>query len=154
MSQKGYIVASIDNRGTPSLRGRDFRKALYGGIGILSSHDQADSQKAMHERWEFIDPDRVGIWGHSGGGSMTLNMLFRYPELYKVGVSRAPVPDQRLYDAIYQERYSGLLDQYSEGYEQGSPWCATTGNSIFLLTRIAHTAFASGRARSCICTRR
>ena len=121
MSQKGYIVASIDNRGTPSLRGRDFRKALYGGIGILSSHDQADSQKAMHERWEFIDPDRVGIWGHSGGGSMTLNMLFRYPELYKVGVSRAPVPDQRLYDAIYQERYSGLLDQYSEGYEQGSP---------------------------------
>ena len=121
MSQKGYIVASVDNRGTPSLRGRDFRKALYGGIGILSSRDQADSQKAIQERWEFIDGDRVGIWGHSGGGSMTLNMLFRYPEQYRVGVSRAPVPDQRLYDAIYQERYSGLLDEYADGYEQGSP---------------------------------
>ena len=121
MSQKGYIVASVDNRGTPSLRGRDFRKSLYGGIGILSSHDQADSQEAMQKRWEFIDGDRVGIWGHSGGGSMTLNMMFRYPEQYKVGVSRAPVPDQRLYDAIYQERYSGLLDEYADGYEQGSP---------------------------------
>jgi dipeptidyl-peptidase-4 len=121
MSQKGYIIASVDNRGTPSLRGRDFRKALYGGIGILSSRDQADSQKALQERWSFIDGDRVGIWGHSGGGSMTLNMLFRYPEQYKVGVSRAPVPDQRLYDAIYQERYSGLLDEYANGYEQGSP---------------------------------
>ncbi|MEO0367082.1 MAG: DPP IV N-terminal domain-containing protein, partial [Pseudomonadota bacterium] len=121
MAQKGYLVASVDNRGTPSLRGRDFRKALYGGIGILSSRDQADSLKAIMDRWSFIDPDRVGIWGHSGGGSMTLNMLFRYPELYKVGVSRAPVPDQRLYDAIYQERYSGLLEDHAEGYEQGSP---------------------------------
>ena len=121
MSQKGYIIVSVDNRGTPSLRGRDFRKALYGGIGILSSRDQADSQKAIQERWDFIDGDRVGIWGHSGGGSMTLNMMFRYPEQYDVGVSRAPVPDQRLYDAIYQERYSGLLDEYAHGYEQGSP---------------------------------
>ncbi|MEM9055912.1 MAG: prolyl oligopeptidase family serine peptidase, partial [Pseudomonadota bacterium] len=121
MAQQGYLIASVDNRGTPSLRGRDFRKALYGGIGILSSRDQADAQKAMHARWSFIDADRVGIWGHSGGGSMTLNMLFRYPELYSVGVSRAPVPDQRLYDAIYQERYSGLLEDHADGYEQGSP---------------------------------
>lgn len=121
MSQRGYIVASVDNRGTPSLRGRDFRKALYGGIGILSSRDQADAQRAMLAQWPFIDPDRVGIWGHSGGGSMTLNALFRYPDLYKVGISRAPVPDQRLYDAIYQERYSGLLDEHADGYEQGSP---------------------------------
>ncbi len=121
MSQKGYVVASVDNRGTPSLRGRDFRKSLYGGIGILSSRDQAESQKALQERWGFIDEDRVGIWGHSGGGSMTLNMLFRYPDLYKVGVSRAPVPDQRLYDAIYQERYSGLIEDHADGYEQGSP---------------------------------
>ncbi|MEM1262762.1 MAG: DPP IV N-terminal domain-containing protein [Pseudomonadota bacterium] len=121
MTQQGYIVASIDNRGTPSLLGRDFRKALYGGIGILSSRDQAESQRIMLERWPFIDAERVGIWGHSGGGSMTLNMLFRHPELYKVGVSRAPVPDQRLYDAIYQERYSGLLEDHAEGYRDGSP---------------------------------
>ncbi len=121
MSQKGYIILSVDNRGTPSLLGRDFRKSLYGGIGILSSQDQADSQRALHERWSFIDQDRIGIWGHSGGGSMTLNMLFRHPDLYHVGVSRAPVPDQRLYDAIYQERYSGLLEDHADGYVQGSP---------------------------------
>ncbi|MEO1325946.1 MAG: S9 family peptidase [Pseudomonadota bacterium] len=121
MAQKGYVVASVDNRGTPSLRGRDFRKALYGGIGILSSRDQSDSQAAMHKKYPFIDSERVGIWGHSGGGSMTLNMLFRYPDQYQVGVSRAPVPDQRLYDAIYQERYSGLLADHEEGYVQGSP---------------------------------
>ncbi|MEO0423571.1 MAG: DPP IV N-terminal domain-containing protein, partial [Pseudomonadota bacterium] len=121
MTQHGYLVASIDNRGARTPRGRDWRKAVYGQIGILSSRDQADALQAMLERFAFIDPERVGIWGHSGGGSMTLNMLFRYPDLYHVGVSRAPVPDQRLYDAIYQERYSGLLDDYAEAYTEASP---------------------------------
>ena len=121
MTQRGYVVVSIDNRGTPSLRGRDWRKSLYGGIGILSSRDQYDALQALLARHDYLDPDRVGIWGHSGGGSMTLNMLFRYPEAYHVGVSRAPVSDQRLYDAIYQERYSGLLDEHADGYVQGSP---------------------------------
>ncbi|MEE4278734.1 MAG: DPP IV N-terminal domain-containing protein [Halieaceae bacterium] len=121
MTQRDYVVVSIDNRGTPSLKGRDWRKALYGGIGILSSRDQYDGLQDLLARHDFLDPQRVGIWGHSGGGSMTLNMLFRYPEAYAVGVSRAPVSDQRLYDAIYQERYSGLLEEHAEGYEQGSP---------------------------------
>jgi dipeptidyl-peptidase-4 len=75
----------------------------------------------MADRWSYIDANHVGIWGHSGGGSMTLNMLFRYPKQYHVGVSSAPVTDQRLYDTIYQERYSGLLEQFEEGYHQGSP---------------------------------
>ncbi len=121
MSQKGYVIASVDNRGTKAPRGRDWRRSIYGGIGILSSRDQSDALSAMCERWTFIDCDRVGIWGHSGGGSMTLNMLFRYPDQYHVGVSRAPVPDQKLYDSIYQERYSGLLSEFEEGYQQGSP---------------------------------
>jgi dipeptidyl-peptidase-4 len=121
MTQRGYVVVSIDNRGTPSLRGRDWRKSLYGGIGVLSSRDQYDGLQALLERHDYLDPERIGIWGHSGGGSMTLNMLFRYPDAYHVGVSRAPVADQRLYDAIYQERYSGLLDEHAEGYVQGSP---------------------------------
>ncbi len=121
MTQRGYVVASIDNRGTPSLRGRDFRKALYGGIGVLSSRDQYDGLTALLDERSYLDPERVGIWGHSGGGSMTLNMLFRYPDSYQVGVSRAPVSDQRLYDAIYQERYSGLLEEHAEGYVEGSP---------------------------------
>ncbi|WP_448549077.1 S9 family peptidase [Thalassotalea fusca] len=121
MTEQGFIIASIDNRGTRAPKGRDWRKSIYGEVGVKSSRDQSDALKEMAKRWSFIDTDRVGIWGHSGGGSMTLNMLFRYPEQYHVGISLAPVPDQRLYDTIYQERYSGLLPDYEEGYKQGSP---------------------------------
>jgi len=121
MTEKGYLVASIDNRGTRAPKGREWRKQVYGAIGVLSSRDQSDALNAMAERWSYIDTNRVGIWGHSGGGSMTLNMLFRYPEQYHVGISLAPVPDQRLYDTIYQERYSGILADNEEGYKQGSP---------------------------------
>jgi dipeptidyl-peptidase-4 len=121
LTEQGYIVASIDNRGTRAPKGREWRKSIYGAVGILSSRDQSDALKAMAKRWSYIDTDHVGIWGHSGGGSMTLNMMFRYPEQYHVGISIAPVPDQRLYDTIYQERYSGLLPDYEEGYKQGSP---------------------------------
>ena len=121
MSQRGFIISSVDNRGTKSPRGRDWRRSIYGGVGILGSRDQADSLKAICSRWTFVDCDRVGVWGHSGGGSMTLNLMFRYPEQYHVGISRAPVADQRLYDSIYQERYSGLLTEYAEGYRLGSP---------------------------------
>jgi len=121
MTQRGFLIASVDNRGTKAPRGRDWRRSVYGGIGILSSRDQSDSLKAICKRWIYVDCEHVGIWGHSGGGSMTLNMMFRYPEQYDVGIARAPVPDQRLYDTIYQERYSGLLSDFEEGYEQGSP---------------------------------
>ena len=121
LTQHGFIVASIDNRGTRAPKGQQWRKSIYGAVGILSSRDQSDALKAMAKRWSYIDTDRVGIWGHSGGGSMTLNMLFRYPEQYQVGISLAPVADQLLYDTIYQERYSGLLPDYAEGYKKGSP---------------------------------
>lgn len=120
MTQKGFVVSSVDNRGTKAPRGRDWRRSVYGNIGPLGARDQADSLAAICKRWSYIDCDRVGIWGHSGGGSMTLNMLFRYPEQYHVGVSRAPVPDQRLYDSIYQERYSGLLTEFEENYKEAS----------------------------------
>ena len=121
LTQQGFIVASIDNRGTRAPKGREWRKQIYGAVGVLSSRDQSDALKAMADRWSYIDTSRVGIWGHSGGGSMTLNMMFRYPEQYHVGIASAPVPDQRLYDTIYQERYSGLLPDYEEGYKKGSP---------------------------------
>ncbi len=121
LTQQGFIIASVDNRGTPAAKGRAWRKSIYGAVGVLSSRDQADALTAISKRWSYIDTDRVGIWGHSGGGSMALNMLFRYPEQYQVGISSAPVADQRLYDTIYQERYSGLLPDYAQGYQQGSP---------------------------------
>ena len=121
LTEQGFIVASVDNRGTRAPKGQEWRKSIYGGVGILSSRDQSDALKAMAKRWSYIDTNRVGIWGHSGGGSMALNMLFRYPEQYHVGISSAPVADQLLYDTIYQERYSGLLPEHAEGYKQGSP---------------------------------
>ncbi|MDJ0837136.1 MAG: S9 family peptidase [Acidobacteriota bacterium] len=120
LTQKGYLMATVDNRGTPSPRGREWRKCVYGKIGVLTSADQAEAAKAMG-KWDFVDAERIAIWGWSGGGSSTLNALFRYPEIYHTGMSVAPVPDQRLYDTIYQERYTGLPDEDAENYEQGSP---------------------------------
>lgn len=121
LAQQGYIVASFDNRGTPAPRGRAWRKSIYRQIGILASRDQAAAVKAALGVWPYIDAERVGVWGWSGGGSMTLNAMFRYPGLYKAGISVASVPDQRLYDTIYQERYMGLPDDNTDGYTEGSP---------------------------------
>lgn len=121
LAQQGYIVASIDNRGTPAPKGRAWRKSIYRKIGVISSQDQANAVKAMLTKYPFIDASRVGIWGWSGGGSSTLNAMFRYPDIYKTGMSVAPVPDMSLYDTIYQERYMGLPDANAEDYKQGSP---------------------------------
>jgi dipeptidyl-peptidase-4 len=120
LAQQGYIVISVDNRGTPAPRGRAWRKIVYRQIGILASQDQAAACRIIR-RWPFVDSTRVGIWGSSGGGSMTLNMLFRYPELYHTGMSVAPVADQRYYNTIYQERYMGLPQNNPEGFKNGSP---------------------------------
>jgi dipeptidyl-peptidase-4 len=121
LADQGYIVASVDNRGTPAPKGRAWRKVVYGQIGILSSKEQADAVRALAAQRAYIDASRVGIWGWSGGGSATLNAMFRYPDVYRVGVSVAPVPDEKLYDTVYQERYMGLPQQNVEGYRLGSP---------------------------------
>jgi dipeptidyl-peptidase-4 len=94
---------------------------VYGSVGDLSSKEQAAAIRALAAKRELLDLDRVGIWGWSGGGSSTLNAMFRFPDLYKVGVSVAPVPDQKLYDTIYQERYMGLPSTNAEGYRLASP---------------------------------
>lgn len=120
LTQQGYIVASLDNRGTPSLRGREWRKVVYRKVGVIASVDQAGAARSMM-RWPMVDSTRIGIWGWSGGGSMTLNMMFRYPDIYRTGMSVAPVPDQRLYDTIYQERYMGLPQDNEADYLEGSP---------------------------------
>ncbi|MEO7272071.1 MAG: DPP IV N-terminal domain-containing protein [Vicinamibacterales bacterium] len=116
----GYVVVSFDNAGTPAPRGRAWRKSIYGAVGVLSSAQQAQALRSLARSHAFIDLTRVGVWGWSGGGTNTLNLMFRYPELYKVGMSVAPVPDQRLYDSIYQERYMGLPKENPKGYQEGS----------------------------------
>jgi dipeptidyl-peptidase 4 len=120
-ARAGYVVASVDTRGTPGLKGRDWRKVVYGAIGPLSSAEHAAAVRDMLRTRAYLDGERVGVWGWSGGGTSTLNLLFRSPDLYKVGLSVAPVSDQRLYDTIYQERYMGLPQDNAEGYKSGSP---------------------------------
>lgn len=121
LAEQGYVVMSIDNRGTPAPKGREWRKCIYRQVGILASADQAAAVEAIKERWPWVDGERIGIWGWSGGGSMTLNAILRYPDLYQVGMAVAAVPNMRLYDTIYQERYMGLPSENAEGYLNGSP---------------------------------
>nr|HQU86524.1 prolyl oligopeptidase family serine peptidase [Pyrinomonadaceae bacterium] len=121
LSQQGYIVVSVDNRGTPAPRGKAWRKSIYRRIGDLNAADQANAVKAILAKNSFIDSERVGIWGWSGGGVSTLSAMFKYPEIYKMGMSVAPVADQRLYDTIYTERYMGMPDTNAEFYKKGAP---------------------------------
>jgi dipeptidyl-peptidase-4 len=121
LADAGYVVLSVDNRGTPAPKGAAWRKIIYGTVGDLSSKDQDAAIRALLSRHAYLDRERVGIWGWSGGGSNTLNAMFRFPDTYHVGVSVAPVPDQRLYDTIYQERYMGLPADNADGYRVGSP---------------------------------
>ncbi len=121
LAEQGYLVVSFDNRGTPAPKGAAWRKIVYGAVGDLSSKDQAAAVTAIATARPYVDVNRVAIWGWSGGGSSTLNAVFRFPGIYKVGISVAPVPDQRLYDSIYQERYMGLPEDNAEGYKLGSP---------------------------------
>jgi len=121
LAQQGYIVMSVDNRGTNVPRGRNWRKSIYRQVGILAAHDQAKAAKKILKKFPFIDSERVGMWGWSGGGQMTMNCMFRYPDIYKTGIAVSFVSDQRLYDTIYQERYMGLPGDNRDGYYYGSP---------------------------------
>ena len=121
LAQQGYVVMSVDNRGTPAPRGRQWRKCVYRRIGILASADQAAAVRAIVKTRPYVDADRIAIWGWSGGGSMSLNAIFRYPQLYHTAIAIAFISDQRFYDTIYQERYMGLPDDNEEGFKNGSP---------------------------------
>lgn len=121
LAQQGYVVMSFDNRGTPAPRGRAWRKAVYRQVGILAPQDQAAAVQAVLKERTYLDADRIGIWGWSGGGSMSLNAIFKYPDLYSTAISIAPVPNQRFYDTIYQERYMGLPKDNVDGFLNGSP---------------------------------
>ena len=118
--QDGYIQVSIDNRGTPSLKGAAWRKAIYRKIGDINIKDLALGAKKILEK-PYFDKDRVAVWGWSGGGSSTLNLMFKYPDLFKTGVAIAALGNQLFYDNIYQERYMGLPQENLKDYENGSP---------------------------------
>ena len=121
LAQQGYIVASIDPRGTNNPKGREWRKCIYGKVGILAMADHAKAVRLAEEMFPFMDPERIGVWGWSGGGSSTAHLMFEHPDIYSVGIAVAGVYSQRLYDSIYQERYMGLPSTNPEGYREGSP---------------------------------
>ena len=121
LAQNGTIVMSFDNRGTPAPRGRAWRKAVYRQVGVLAPKEQAAAVKAVLQKRPYIDAQRVGVWGWSGGGSMSLNAILKYPDLYTTAIAVAPVSNQRYYDTIYQERYMSLPGDNVDGFTQGSP---------------------------------
>ncbi len=119
LADMGYVIISIDNPGTPAPKGRAWRKALFQNIGIGNIHQQAmAATKILKKAW--IDSSRVAVWGWSGGGSSTQNLLFQYPDIYQTGMAVAGVSNMLYYDNVYEERYMGLLPQSLKYYKEGS----------------------------------
>ena len=121
LASLGYVVVSIENRGAAAPRGREWRKCIYGEVGVAASEDQARGILDLCRQFPWMDSSRLGITGWSGGGAQTLNSMFRYPDVFKTGVAIAFVSDQRLYDTIYQERYMNTPQKNPDGYFRGSP---------------------------------
>jgi len=120
LAQQGYFVMSVDNRGTPAPRGREWRKSIYRKMGVIASADQAAAVQEILRQRSYLASDRVGIWGWSGGGAMSLNAIFRYPDIYRTAMAVAFVSDERFYDTIYEERYMGLPAENKEDYKNAS----------------------------------
>ena len=121
IADTGYVVVSIDNRGTACPKGAAWRRSIFGSLGPLSTEDQAAALQELAEMKPYIDLDRVGIWGWSGGGSNTLNAMFRRPDVYHVGIAVVPKPQPWLYNAWFQEIYMRTREVNAEGYEQSAP---------------------------------
>ena len=121
LGEDGYVYVTFDGRGTPSPKGRAWRKAIYRNIGRINVRDMAMGAKAVFEKYEFIDTSRVAVHGWSGGGTATLNCLFQYPEIFHTGIAAAAVANQLTYDNIYQERYMGDPKESYQDYIDGSP---------------------------------
>jgi dipeptidyl-peptidase-4 len=119
LAQKGYIVASVDNRGTGS-RGRDFEKVTYLNLGKWEVHDQMEAARYLGSL-PYVDEDRIGIWGWSYGGYLTALTLFQAGDLFKAGISVAPVTAWNLYDTIYTERFMQTPQLNPEGYRTSAP---------------------------------
>ncbi len=117
----GYLVVSMDGRGTPSPKGAAWRRAVFGSLGPLSTEEQAAGVKELGRQRPYVDLSRVGIWGWSGGGSNTLNAMFRKPDVYHVGIAVAPKPQPDLYNAWFQEIFMRTREENPEGYRKSAP---------------------------------
>jgi dipeptidyl-peptidase 4 len=120
MQNDGYLYISIDNRGTPVPKGREWRKSVYQKLGLMNIKDQALAAREIL-KWPYVDTSRIAVWGWSGGGAATLNLMFQYPDIYKTGIAVAAVTNLGTYDNVYEERYMGLPQESREAYTNGSP---------------------------------
>lgn len=120
VAELGYLVVSIDNRGTPAPKGAAWRRAVAGSLGPLSTEEQAAGITELGRMFAFIDMSRVGIWGWSGGGSNTLNAMFRKPDIYHVGIAVVPKPQPHLYNAWFQEIYMETRETNPDGYQKAA----------------------------------
>lgn len=115
LAELGFIVVSIDGMGTPG-RSKSFHDAYYGAMGRDNTlPDQVAGMKELASRYSWIDIDRAAMWGHSGGGFITADAMFRYPDFFKVGIAESGNHDQRLYEDDWGERYQGLLRKDANG---------------------------------------
>jgi dipeptidyl-peptidase-4 len=119
MARKGYIIFALDNRGSAG-RGHLFEEPIHFRFGAQELSDQRDGA-AYLKSLPYVDANRIGIWGWSYGGHMTLHAVFEDPQDFKVGFAGGPVTDWHYYDSIYTERYLGLLPQNEESYQESSP---------------------------------
>ncbi|GAB2724280.1 peptidase S9 [Hymenobacter frigidus] len=119
LAEKGYIVVSVENRGT-SGRGSAFRKATYANLGKLETIDQGEGAKYLASL-PYVDKSRIGIWGWSYGGYMTSLAMTKNPDLFKMGIAVAPVTNWRYYDTVYTERYLKTPQENPGGYDENSP---------------------------------
>jgi len=121
IADAGFLVVSMDNRGTPAPKGAAWRRAAYGSLGPLSTEEQAAGLLELGRTRPYVDLSRVGIWGWSAGGTNTLNALFRKPDLYHLGIAVAPKPLPELYNAWFQEIFMRTLEENPEGYRKAAP---------------------------------
>lgn len=120
LASQGYIIISVDNRGTGA-RGRDFEKQIYKKLGQYEVEDQIDAAEYLIEEYDFIDENRVGIWGWSYGGYMSTLALAQGNDIFSTAIAVAPVTSWKYYDTIYAERFMQTPEQNPEGYSKGSP---------------------------------
>jgi dipeptidyl-peptidase-4 len=119
LADQGFIVAALDNRGTPG-RGRDWEKAVSRHFGSVPLEDQVAGLKALGKRFPEMDLDRVGVYGWSFGGYLSALAVLKAPDVFKAAVAGAPVVDWLDYDTHYTERYLGLPDTDAEAYKEAS----------------------------------
>ncbi len=118
MAQQGYLVAVLDNRGSAH-RGRDFEQIIHRQLGQVEAEDQLKGIEYL-DSLGWIDKDRIGVHGWSYGGFMTINLMTRYPKIFKVGVAGGPVIDWKFYEVMYGERYMDTPEENPDGYAQAS----------------------------------